>query len=183
MPRYIAFLRAVNVGGRVVKMTQLKEIFESTGLSNVETFIASGNVIFSTKSANVTALARKIEAALERDLGYEVPIMIRTDAEVAELARRKHSVFTKAEVDGAHSLSIGLLNEPLSKAAVAAMATFNGDVEQFRTHEREIYMLLLQPTLKSTFALKKFEKVLQMVTTFRNVNTMERLARKYPVAP
>lgn len=183
MPRYIAFLRAVNVGGRVVKMAQLKEIFESLGFAQVETFIASGNVIFSTKSSAIPAIVAKVEKALLRELGYEVPVMIRTDAEVAALAGRKHSVFSKAEVDAAHSLSVGLLHEALPKSAVTALASFCTDVEQFRTHDREIYMLLLQPTLKSTFVLKKMEKALGVNTTFRNVNTMERLAKKYPAAP
>ena len=46
MPRYITFLRAINVGGHTVKMDRLREIFESLGFANVETFIASGNVVF-----------------------------------------------------------------------------------------------------------------------------------------
>jgi len=48
MTRYIAFLRAINVGGHTVKMEHLRGIFESMGFSNVETFIASGNVIFAS---------------------------------------------------------------------------------------------------------------------------------------
>ena len=44
MPKHFAFLRAINVGGHTVKMDHLRDIFESLGFSNVETFIASGNV-------------------------------------------------------------------------------------------------------------------------------------------
>ncbi len=46
MPRYVAFLRAVNVGGRIVKMDELRRLFAGAGFADVETFIASGNVIF-----------------------------------------------------------------------------------------------------------------------------------------
>jgi uncharacterized protein (DUF1697 family) len=183
MPRYIAFLRAVNVGGRVVKMTQLKQIFESAGFTKVETFIASGNVIFSTRAAAVPPMVRKIETALRKELGYEVPVLVRTDAEVAALAARKYVVFSEAEVAAAHSLSVGMLHEPLSKAAAGALVSFSTDVEQFRTHDREIYMLMLRPTLESSFSLRKLEKALQADTTFRNVNTIERLAKKYPPTP
>ncbi len=49
MPRYVAFLRAVNVGGRTVKMDLLRELFAQLQFKNIETFIASGNVIFDAK--------------------------------------------------------------------------------------------------------------------------------------
>lgn len=56
MQRYIAFLRAINVGGHTVKMDRLREIFEALGFSNVETFIASGNVVFETTARDPAAL-------------------------------------------------------------------------------------------------------------------------------
>ena len=65
MPRYVAFLRAVNVGGRIVKMDALRGHFAAAGFANVETFIASGNVIFDTRAKAGPALEAKIEAALE----------------------------------------------------------------------------------------------------------------------
>ena len=80
MPRYNAFLRAANVGGRVVKMAHLKCIFESVGLVDVSTFLTSGNVVFATKSTAVPTLCRKVEAALNTALGYDVLVFIRTDA-------------------------------------------------------------------------------------------------------
>ncbi|MEP6834012.1 MAG: DUF1697 domain-containing protein [Gemmatimonas sp.] len=180
MPRYIAFLRAVNVGGRVVKMAQLKSIFESVGFSSVETFIASGNVIFSTKSTAIPSLVRKTEAALKQVLQYDVPVFIRTIAEVAGMAARKHSVFSESEVSGAHSLNIGVLHEPLSPEARKAVTTFNTDCETFKADGNELFMLLHTPVTNSKFSLTKLEKAIGAGTTFRNVNTMERLAKKYP---
>ena len=50
MPKYVALLRAINVGGHTVKMDHLRSLFEAIGFSNVETFIASGNVIFDSRS-------------------------------------------------------------------------------------------------------------------------------------
>src|SRR6266545_8120025 len=77
MPRYVALLRAINVGGHNVKMEELRRQFERLGLSNVETFIASGNVLFDAKSSSVSALEHKIEAGLRTALGYEVATMVR----------------------------------------------------------------------------------------------------------
>ena len=88
MARYVAFLRAVNVGGRIVKMDELRGLFAEVGLSEVETFIASGNVIFSTTAKATAALEQKIETHLKKALGYDVPTLIRTTAEVAIAAAR-----------------------------------------------------------------------------------------------
>ncbi len=86
--RYIAFLRAINVGGRVVKMDQLKRLFEELPLSDVETYIASGNVIFTSAARTAAPLEAKIEAHLERRLGYAVPTFLRTPAELAAVGPR-----------------------------------------------------------------------------------------------
>lgn len=160
-------------------MAQLKSIFESVGLSSVETFIASGNVIFSTKSTAIPALVKKVETALKKELDYDVPVFIRTDAEVAAMAARKYSVFSAAEVDGAHSLNIGVMHAPLSVAAQKVMTDFNTDCEEFRANGSEIFMLLHTPVTNSKFAITKFEKAIGVGTTFRNINTMQRLAAKY----
>ena len=60
MPKLFAFLRAINVGGHVVKMDQLRDFFIALRLIDVENFIASGNVIFESKSKNPEALERNI---------------------------------------------------------------------------------------------------------------------------
>ena len=73
MTKTIAFLRAINVGGHNVKMESLRALFEQLGFDAVETFIASGNVVFETDAAPDTALEAAIEAhlkaALERGVG------------------------------------------------------------------------------------------------------------------
>ncbi|NUO79794.1 DUF1697 domain-containing protein, partial [candidate division KSB1 bacterium] len=89
MPQYLAFLRAINVGGHTVKMDQLRRLFEALGFANVETFIASGNVIFTSPSKSTKALEKKIEKHLHESLGYEVATFIRTTAELAVVAQYK----------------------------------------------------------------------------------------------
>ncbi len=72
MERYVAFLRAINVGGHTVKMDYLRQVFESFGLSGVETFIASGNVVFEAPTADARALDEQIGQGLREALGYDV---------------------------------------------------------------------------------------------------------------
>ncbi len=69
MPKYVAFLRAINVGGHVVKMDRLQRLFEDNGCVDVQTVIASGNVIFQSPSRSETALARRSPAASKTGSG------------------------------------------------------------------------------------------------------------------
>ena len=84
--RLIAFLRAINVGGHTVTMARLREEFEGLGFTDVETFIASGNVIFTSRSNDFARLEKKIEARLRAAFGFEVATFVRTNAEVAAVA-------------------------------------------------------------------------------------------------
>ena len=95
MPKYIAFLRAINVGGHTVKMDHLSKLFEGLGFSSVETFIASGNVIFDTTAKNTATLEKKIAEHLEKSLGYPVDTFLRTIQEVGEIEKR--SPFIRAD--------------------------------------------------------------------------------------
>ena len=78
MPRLVAFLRAINVGGHTVTMEELRRLFTSLGGKDVETFIASGNVIFNSRSRDIPALEHTIEQRLHAALGYEVATFVRT---------------------------------------------------------------------------------------------------------
>lgn len=78
MPRFVAFLRGINVGGRVVKKEKLQEVFNSLGFENVSTFRQSGNIIFETNNLNVEVIGSKIEEALRKALGYDVAVLLRT---------------------------------------------------------------------------------------------------------
>src|ERR1700730_6560978 len=100
MPKYVAFLRAINVGGHTVKMDHLRGLFEAIGFANVETFIASGNVIFDAKSRNTLALERKIEKHLQETLGYKVATFVRATTELAEVAAYKPFDDSELAADG-----------------------------------------------------------------------------------
>jgi len=178
MPRLIAFLRAINVGGHTVTMAQLKKEFEALGLKDVETFIASGNVIFTSRTTDLPALEKKIETRLRKSLGYEVATFIRTDAEVAAVAACQ--AFKAAHVKGARSFSVGFTSAPLDPAAARALMTFRSGVDDFHTSGREVYWLCHVGQGDSKFSNANLEKRLKIRSTFRNINTVARLAAKYP---
>jgi uncharacterized protein (DUF1697 family) len=175
--RYVAFLRAINVGGHVVKMDRLRKIFESMRLRNVETFIASGNVIFTARTADTAALERKIEARLHQALGYEVATFVRTCGEVAALA--EYRPFPAAQTGGDATVYVGFVERPLDAAATRAVMTFKTDVDDFRVKGREVYWLRKTRQTDSPFKYVSLEKKLKIRVTFRGINTVARLAAKH----
>jgi uncharacterized protein (DUF1697 family) len=177
MPRLIAFLRAINVGGHTVTMAQLRQEFEALGLKDVETFIASGNVIFASRSTDLTALEKKIESRLRAALGFEVATFVRPDAEVAAVAG--YRPFPAAALESAGAFCVGFLEKPLDAAAARALMTFKTDIDDFHVKGREVYWLCKKRQGESTFSNVNMERALKVRATFRGMNTVVRLAGKH----
>lgn len=177
MPRFVAFLRAINVGGHTVTMQTLRTEFQALGFGGVETFIASGNVVFETKTVAGSALERRIAGRLERTLGYEVATFVRTGDELTAIARREP--FAAADRAGAGALVVGFLAEPLSPAGRKALASLRTDIDDFVLAGREVYWLCRKKQSESLFSNLVFERATGVRTTFRSVTTVTRLAAKY----
>jgi uncharacterized protein (DUF1697 family) len=177
MQRLIAFLRAINVGGHVVKMDALRGHFENLGCTDVETFIASGNVVFSSRAANLPALERKIEKALHEALGYEVKTFVRTQAEIRALAG--YQPFPADAMANCTSLNVGFLAGPLDAAAMKALMALKTDIDDFHVNGREVFWICRKQQSESTMSNMRFEKMLKVSVTFRGVNTIARLAAKH----
>jgi uncharacterized protein (DUF1697 family) len=176
MPKLIAFLRAINVGGRNVTMKELARVFESVGLKEVETFIASGNVIFNAPGGSIRVLEKKVEAKLEHSLGYKVKTFIRTAAEVQAVARYKP--FRASMVTSAQAFNVAFLSEPLNKDAMKSLMALTSEIDAFHVHGREAYWLCQKKQSDSKFSNTRFEKVINGPATWRNINTVVRLASK-----
>ena len=177
MPRYIAFLRAINVGGHTVKMDVLRSLFESIGFTDVETFIASGNVIFETKSKATTKLERDIERCLHKALGFEVATFLRTDSEVAAISQ--YRPFPDAMLKAAIALNIGFVSTPFDREAEATLKGLRTAIDEFHSNGREVYWLCRKRQSESGFSGAVFEKALGIRVTFRGINTVVKLAAKY----
>lgn len=177
MQRYIAFLRAINVGGHTVKMDRLRALFGEMDFGGVETFIASGNVIFDAASEDSAALEGRIERHLKQALGYEVATFLRTPAELAAVAA--HDPFGEADV---HALYVGFLKEPPSPEARAKVAALQTETDVFHIHRRELYWLCRTRISDSPVSGARLEKALGMPATLRNVTTVRKVAQKYSPA-
>jgi uncharacterized protein (DUF1697 family) len=176
--RYVAFMRALNVGGRIVKMDHLRKLFEELGFQDVATYIASGNVIFQSPETDAAKLEKTINGHLEKALGYVVGTYIRTPAELAAIAA--HRPFPAEELDDpGHTLYINFLPEAPSPDAVARLMELRNEVDDFAVHGREMYWLARKRISESTVTGAKLAKALGMQMTNRNLNTVRKLAEKY----
>ncbi len=179
MPRYVAFLRAINVGGHTVKMDQLRGWFGAMNFSNVETFIASGNVIFDTSVRNPQTLERRIEKHLHASLGYAVTTFLRSTNEVVAIARIKPFSDSELKTEGNVLYVAFTANSPTDEATQKLMS-LRSAIDDFHISGREVYWLYRRRAGESKFYGSLLEKCLGMQTTIRNFNTVKRIAAKYP---
>ena len=177
MSRYIAFLRAINVGhGRTLKMESLRHVFEVLGFSGVITFISSGNVIFETATKNKKRLERTIEKKLKSALGYEVATFVRTDKELVTIASYKP--FPRSKAESATELNILFLADPLDTKLKQKVQALKTETDEFHVHRREVYWLRRKKQGGSVFSTVPLDKVLDQQLTSRSAKTIRRLAVK-----
>ena len=178
MLRHIAFLRGINVGGgHLVKMQELRKLFESLGFSNVETVIASGNVVFDVAAGQGSKLEQKIERLLEETLGYKVTTFLRTRSELAAVLRQQPFDLAQAGPE-AVVYTVFLRNKPTA-AVQKTLSTLNTDNDEVRIGKRELYWLRRARGKESEVYTARLGKVLGSEMTVRNMNTVKRIVVKY----
>lgn len=173
MTRYVAFLRAINVGGHTVKMDRLRGLFEDLRLRNVSTFIASGNVLFDSASRSAAAMESRIERQLQDALGYPVATFLRPLSQLPVLAA-SHP-FAGFEAQG-HALSVGFLKAPLGADVRARLAALETGYDEFHVHDRQVYWLCHGRMSDSRAWGAPLDKALGTLVTFRNITTVRTLA-------
>lgn len=173
--RYVALLRAINVGGHTVKMERLRTLFGELGLENIETFIASGNVLFDASARSIAALEKRIERHLHAALGYEVATFVRPVAALKDVLACHP--FQRATEDG-HALYVGFVASPLTNADRQALAAAETVIDFFHASERELFWLCHSSIRQTKVSMKALEKAIGRPATFRNVTTVRKLAAK-----
>ena len=163
MTAYVALLRAVNVGGRKLAMADLKQIAEELGFDKPRTFIASGNLVFGSSKSEVE-VTELLEERLGKHMGAEVPVMVRTAAEMAAVAAanpfpdaapaKVAAIFFKDSPDGLIEQARGIADEELAPGV------------------REIYV-----HYPNGMAETKLRLPAKAIGTARNMNSVAKLAQ------
>ena len=163
----VAFLRGVNVGGhRQVTMSALRDLFSACGVSDAQTFLQSGNVVFKGGRGADSAIERRLELETVRQLKIETSYFVRSAAELAEIVKR-NPFKPEARDDPGRLLVYFLKESPNAKAAVSAGAAIVGP-ERMQVSGREAYVYYPDGVGRSKFKLA-------WLGTGRNWNTVRRL--------
>jgi uncharacterized protein (DUF1697 family) len=164
MTRYVALLRAVNVGGTgKLPMAELRKMCGKAGFGRVETYIASGNVVFESK-AKPAAVKAELESRLRAHLGKPIGVVVRTAAEMAVLLRA--NPFSHAEPK--HTYAIFLDTRPPRDALQRATGRTD---ETMALGEREIFVQYPSGMGRSRLRIPAAK-----AGTARNMNTVAKLA-------
>ena len=176
MHKYIAFLRAINVGGHIVKMDLLRALFQSLGFSKVETFIASGNVIFESDVMNLDPLKTDIESILAAELGFPVAAFLRTPMELDAILN--YQPFPQPILDRSVALNIGFLATVPTDQASQKFLSLQTEQDDLRLHGCELYWSSSVKQSESKLFNTSFEKALKMPSTLRGINTIKKIAER-----
>lgn len=158
-------------------MAELRRVFQGLGLQEVETFIASGNVVFNSDALDLRSLALALEDRLRQSLGYEVSTFIRTEQELVAIA--KYEPFKKSHLQDAQALNVGFLGQPPGPKAKKLIMAFKSEIDDFHICGREVYWLAQTKQSDSKFNNVRFEKAIGARATWRGIKTIQRLAAKY----
>jgi uncharacterized protein (DUF1697 family) len=178
MPRRVAFLRAINVGGHTIRMSDLRTSFEKLGFEWVETYIASGNVLFESTEKDDEKLERIIERALEAEYGYPIETFVRSLSELAAITERDPFERKDHARDG-RSVYVAFLGRRPTPEAVRRLVALATDDDTFAVVGREAYWLRRGGIGTSRFSAGFLEKTLGMPATLRGLPTIVKLLTKY----
>ena len=177
MQRYIAFLRGMNLGKRRLPMSRLKALFEELRFAEVETFIASGNVLFSNPVTNAGLLETRIATHLATSLGYSVDTFVRTVEEVTVIGRAK--VFPEEGQEGI-TIHVGFFHQVLPIEVARKFMAVRTDADEFRVIGREYYWLCrVRITDSKVWALPEIKALRFPTSTMRNLTSIRKLIAKH----
>ena len=169
--RFVALLRGINVGrAHQLGMPRLTELLTGRGYGNVRTHLRSGNVVLDSDLSEAE-LAADLSGAIEEEFGFDVPVVVRTGAEIAAVVAG--DPFATVATDPARYL-VTFLPEPPTAAAVDALPP--ADSGEYLVRGRELYLWLPDGIANTPLAGWKWDRLLGVAGTGRNWNTVRKLA-------
>lgn len=172
MQTYVSLLRGVNVGGRIVKMADLKACYEKAGFTDVATFLQSGNVVFSSDLPDATAVQAKLEAAVGRQFNYPAKILVYQQSDLKPLAE----AYPFDSSDEKFQHYIIFLRPGLAQKLVAAAVDLDPKIEQVAAGNNVVYWRVQKGmTLQSAFGKTLSKPAFKDFHTNRNLKTVRKL--------
>jgi uncharacterized protein (DUF1697 family) len=171
--RYVALLRAVNVGGHtVVKMAPLRALFESCGLTDVASYIQSGNILFTAKEADPERLARRLEKKIASAFGSATAVFVLSPAQLK--AASAHNPFDPARLDNEQLCHLMFLSRKPDPAHRAALMARRGSEYRFHISGKVLYYAYPRSAAGRRRTIN-FEGVLGVTGTARSWKVVHKL--------
>lgn len=171
--RHVALLRGINVGGKHrLPMATLRELFVATGASEVETYIQSGNVVYTATSKLARTLPEQVRAALTQTFGFDVPIVSRSAAQLREVAAEHPFV---DRVPDQKLLMVAFLDREPDAAKVAALDTNRSPGDLMEVRGQHVYLGFPNGSGRSKLDANWLDRSLGAVGTWRNWRTVHAL--------
>ena len=172
MARHIVLLRGINIGSRNrISMPELREALEDTGFKDVRTHLQSGNVVL-TSTAKPESVARKCEKLISERFGLEIPVVVRTQAELGRVVKR--NPLAKVATDPKR-YQVSFLSAKLPAKVVRELEAAAAESEQVVAIGREVYAWHPKTIARSKLWTKLAGKGLGVTATARNWATVEAL--------
>jgi len=173
MPVIISLLRGINLGRRQISMEKLRELYESIGHQQVQTYIRSGNVVSRTKEKDLSRITKKLEGTLEKEFGFCCSVVLRSAAEMREVIA--HNPFAKRKDVEPGKLLVNFLAAQLSADAIKQLEAMDIAPEELHVVGREMFIYFPNGQARPKLKWQKVDKILRMVSTGRNLNTVQKL--------
>lgn len=174
MTTYISLLRGINLGAHYkIKMPDLTALYESLGLTDVKTYLQSGNVVFTHEESDHTRLAETIKAKIEEVYGYNVPILVLDADELRHIAH-SNPFLTERPADPAHLHATFLAHPPNDERVRGFVPPKSGE-DEFILVGSVIYLLCPNGYGQTKLTNNLFENKLKVQGTTRNWRTVSAL--------
>jgi uncharacterized protein (DUF1697 family) len=170
---HIALLRGINVGGKhLLPMEDLVAMFRDAGCTDVRTYIQSGNVVFRAGTALAHRTPARIGEVIANRFGFEAPVVMRTAAELGQVAR--NNPLLKSGKDFKY-LHVAFLADRPTRSRVEALDPDRSPPDEFLVRGREIYLHCPKGLGRSKLTARYFDSRLRTVSTTRNWRTVLKL--------
>lgn len=171
MNTYVAFLRGINVSGhKKIIMADLKLSLENLGLQEVQTYIQSGNLFFKSPITNKSELESKIQSHILKDFGFEVPVLVTTKLEIANIL--ENNPFMGAHVEDKNLYFALMHSKPENSSNLNADDYPN---EEFSITNNCVYLNCLKGAGKAKLTNNTIEQKLKVTATTRNLRTLQKM--------
>lgn len=174
MTTYISILRGINLGGhKTIKMDVLKKLFADIGCANIQTYIQSGNVVYQFKKTDTKKLDTLIKKEIEKQFGFEVPVITLLYEELKKIASANPFLSDKSK--DTSFFHVTFLAEKPQTVNIDKIKSEHYQPDQFQSIDKAIYLYCPYGYGNTKLSNNFFESKLKVAATTRNWKTTNEL--------